>query len=347
MSDDGGRREFELAVELDPDAYQDDDDDIDDDVDDDDKATASKTTKTTGDDDEDNEKGDANEIETFERALDDVFGYDVNAARDAKWMKDWRRIATNARVRTSSLTHDERRRVFERWKTKRMSDSARERGEKRKHAGEKEMEARRVEREGRALAAREREAMRERGRAEMDARVRLRELSDVEHERAFVVMCAEKVKTYARTYEEAFAREFAYDARSDAGKLRGGERRARELYEEHRASVEKTLKTSFVRLCAKILDRSVARAVAAGAGERGGTVETVFGGALSYANALEKEYELVDDAVFHLVPDDDRKKMWTSVARDVLARHDVVVENDKRPVSVRQESASESASDEE
>ena len=46
----------------------------------------------------------------------------------------------------------------------------------------------------------------------------------------------------------------------------------------------------------------------------------------SYARAADEErgeLDLVDDVMFTLVPEDDKKTMWSACAKEILARHDV------------------------
>ena len=79
------------------------------------------------------------------------------------------------------------------------------------------------EREQAALRAREIEANRAREQAEYVAKKRKAETLEAEAERAFEALCAEKVKTYARSYDEAWTRDLQYDAlgRNNVDALRG------------------------------------------------------------------------------------------------------------------------------
>ena len=59
------------------------------------------------------------------------------------------------------------------------------------------------------------------------------------------------------------------------------------------------------------------------------SLDALFDGAASYARAADEErgeLDLVDDVMFTLVPEDDKKTMWSACAKEILARHDVRLE---------------------
>ena len=270
--------------------------------------------------------GKARGVRAFEDMCDEVIGTGAVAA-NATWQRAITKLQRDGRFKTALATHNERRGAFEGWKAK-ARDGLKKRSGGGDGGGEEGRKKTKYEREQAALRAREIEANRAREQAEYVAKKRKAETLEAEAERAFEALCAEKVKTYARSYDEAWTRDLQYDAlgRNNVDALRGGELRARELFEAHRERVEKTLKSEFSKLCARVLDRLIVAAIDAGVGENRGTVDSIFAGALSYAKACEEEYELIDEAVFNLVPDADRASMWTSCATDILARHDIIVD---------------------
>jgi len=267
-------------------------------------------------------------VRAFEDMCDEVIGTGAVAA-NATWQRAITKLQRDGRFKTALATHNERRGAFEGWKAKARDGLKKRSGSGGDGGGEEGARKKtKYEREQAALRAREIEANRAREQAEYVAKKRKAETLEAEAERAFEALCAEKVKTYARSYDEAWTRDLQYDAlgRNNVDALRGGELRARELFEAHRERVEKTLKSEFSKLCARVLDRLIVAAIDAGVGENKGTVDSIFAGALSYAKASEEEYELIDEAVFNLVPDADRASMWTSCATNILARHDIIVD---------------------
>jgi hypothetical protein len=273
--------------------------------------------------------GKARGVRAFEEMCDEVIGTGAVAA-NATWQRAITKLQRDGRFKTALATHNERRGAFEGWKAKARDGLKKRSGSGGGDGGGEEGARKKTkyEREQAALRAREIEATRAREQAEYVAKKRKAETLEAEAERAFEALCAEKVKTYARSYDEAWTRDLQYDAlgRNNVDALRGGELRARELFEAHRERVEKTLKSEFSKLCARVLDRLIVSAIDAGVGENKGTVDSIFAGALSYAKASEEEYELIDEAVFNLVPDADRASMWTSCASNILARHDIIVD---------------------
>lgn len=264
------------------------------------------------------------------------------SAADARWERWLMKIQRDARFKALK-THSERRTAFEAFV--REAKAAREAEKKRKRDGERggDDDAGRRRREE-AIRARERETAASRERDERDARRRKTELRIKEAEEAFTALCAERVKTYSRSYDEAYERDLAGDpmGRDDVSAI--GERRARELYEAHRASVEATLKTEFDKLARRILDRLVVQAMSDGVNasiaRRASSIslDAAFDGALAYARAAQDDFELIDDVLFVVTPDEDKRKIWNKCAIEILARHDVVV---------RQEDENEDAADEE
>lgn len=264
------------------------------------------------------------------------------SAADARWERWLMKIQRDARFKALK-THSERRTAFEAFV--REAKAAREAEKKRKRDGERggDDDAGRRRREE-AIRARERETAASRERDERDARRRKTELHIKEAEEAFTALCAERVKTYSRSYDEAYERDLAGDpmGRDDVSAI--GERRARELYEAHRASVEATLKTEFDKLARRILDRLVVQAMSDGVNasiaRRASSIslDAAFDGALAYARAAQDDFELIDDVLFVVTPDEDKRKIWNKCAIEILARHDVVV---------RQEDENADAADEE
>ena len=276
----------------------------------------------------------------FEAMCDEVLGTGANAA-NATWARAMMKLQRDSRFKTTLATHNERRGAFEAWKAKardglkmkkRSASGGGEEDEDRTTTTTTTTKKTKYERGQAALRAREIEANRAREHAEYMANKRKAETLELEAERAFEALCAEKVKTYARSYDEAWTKDLQYDAlgRNNVEALRGGERRARELFEAHRARVEKTLKSEFAKLCARVLDRLIVAAIDLGVGEKTGTVDSIFAGALSYSKASEEEYELIDDALFALIPDADRASTWASRAADILARHDIIVDEQQQ-----------------
>lgn len=266
------------------------------------------------------------------------------SAADARWERVLLKIQRDARFKALK-THSERRTAFEAFV--REAKAAREAEKKRKRDGERggggDDDAGRRRREE-AIRARERETAASRERDERDARRRKTEMRIKEAEEAFTALCAERVKTYSRSYDEAYERDLAGDpmGRDDVSAI--GEGRARELYEAHRASVEATLKTEFDKLARRILDRLVVQAMSDGVNasiaRRASSIslDAAFDGTLAYARAAQDDFELVDDVLFVVTPDEDKRKIWNKCAIEILARHDVVV---------RQEDENEDAASEE
>jgi hypothetical protein len=124
--------------------------------------------------------------------------------------------------------------------------------------------------------------------------------------------------------------------RDDVSRLRGGEARARTLYEAHRLAVEASLKAEFEKLARRIIDKLVVRELSdetaaneARARRRASALDVIFDGALAYARAAEDEFELVDDVLFAFVSDGDKKQIWTECAIDILSRHGVKIGDDR------------------
>jgi hypothetical protein len=229
-------------------------------------------------------------------------------------------------------THSERRAAFEALRRRAMEEKRRAERRRRARDDADDADARRA----RALRARESEASERRRRDEREARFRRERLLDDEAEAAFKALCAERVKTYTRSYDEAFRRDLVGDpmGRDDVSRLRGGETRARALYEAHRVAVEASLKAEFEKLARRIIDKLVVREMsdetaANEARRRASSLDVVFDGALSYARAAEDEFELVDDVLFAFVSDGDKKKIWTERAIDILSRHGVEIGDDR------------------
>lgn len=276
-------------------------------------------------------KSRSNDEEKFREMLREKLGA---SAADARWERALMKIQRDARFKALK-THSERRTAFEAFV--REAKAAREAEKKRKRDGERGDggdDAGRRRREE-AIRARERETAASRERDERDARRRKTEMRIKEAEEAFTALCGERVKTYSRSYDEAYERDLAGDpmGRDDVSAI--GETRARELYEAHRAAVEATLKTEFDKLARRILDRLVVQAMSDGVNasiaRRASSIslDAAFDGALAYARAAQDDFELVDDVLFVVTPDEDKRKIWNKCAVEILARHDVVVRQDE------------------
>ena len=347
-------------VDFDPDAYGLDDDDgtvgergehrDDDDVDDDDDEIVDSNAKRKNTDASDVDVGYAAvvtamksrsmDVEKFREMLREKLG---GSAADARWERSLMKIQRDARFKALK-THSERRTAFEAFV--REAKAAREAEKKRKRDGGErgDDDAGRKRREE-AIRARERETAMRRERDERDARRRKTELRIKEAEEAFKALCAERVKTYSRSYDEAYERDLAGDpmGRDDVSTL--GERRARELYEAHRAGVEATLKTEFDKLARRILDRLVVQAMSDGVNasiaRRASSIslDAAFDGALAYARAAQDDFELIDDVLFVVTPDEDKRKIWNKCAIEILARHEVVVKDENEDVADEEDGA--------
>lgn len=265
------------------------------------------------------------EIAAFDAMLDETFPGTSGA--DARWERALGKMARDARFK-AVRTHGERRSCFDAFVRRKREERDAAKKRKREEGAEDA-----VVRRERAMRAREAEARDARRRDEREARKRKERLREQEAEDGFRALCAERVKTYSRSYEEA---DLFGDpmGRDDVSALAGGETRARQIYEEHRASVEETLTREFGKLVRKILDRLIVTAVSDDASAEtarrdaasGASLDALFDGAVSYARATDEEdgeLDLVDDVMFTLVPDDDKKKMWSACAKEILARHDV------------------------
>ena len=310
------------GVVLDPDAYDDD---------------ATDGTRGEGSEDFDAQWRRATtekraDVEAFEAMVRARLG---DGLADARWERALMKMRRDARFRALK-THSERRAAFDALR-RRAAEEKRE-GERRRRAARGEDEADADARRARALRAREAEASERRRRDEREARFRKERLLDDEAEAAFRALCAERVKTYARSYDEAFRRDLVGDpmGRDDVSRLRGGEARARTLYEAHRLAVEASLKAEFEKLARRIIDKLVVRELSdetaaneARARRRASALDVIFDGALAYARAAEDEFELVDDVLFAFVSDGDKKQIWTECAIDILSRHGVKIGDDR------------------
>ena len=268
------------------------------------------------------------DVETFEAMARERLG---DGLADARWERAVMKMQRDARFR-ALRTHSERRAAFEALRRRAMEEKRRAERRRRARDDADDADARRA----RALRARESEASERRRRDEREARFRRERLLDDEAEAAFKALCAERVKTYTRSYDEAFRRDLVGDpmGRDDVSRLRGGETRARALYEAHRVAVEASLKAEFEKLARRIIDKLVVREMsdetaANEARRRASSLDVVFDGALSYARAAEDEFELVDDVLFAFVSDGDKKKIWTELAIDILSRHGVEIGDDR------------------
>ena len=357
--DDDGVDGVDDDVDFDPDAYGLDDDDgtvgergehrDDDDVgDDDDGVDSNAKRKNTDASDVDvgyaavvtAMKSRSMDVEKFREMLREKLG---GSAADARWERSLMKIQRDARFKALK-THSERRTAFEAFV--REAKAAREAEKKRKRDGGErgDDDAGRKRREE-AIRARERETAMRRERDERDARRRKTEMRIKEAEEAFKALCAERVKTYSRSYDEAYERDLAGDpmGRDDVSTL--GERRARELYEAHRAGVEATLKTEFDKLARRILDRLVVQAMSDGVNasiaRRASSIslDAAFDGALAYARAAQDDFELIDDVLFVVTPDEDKRKIWNKCAIEILARHEVVVKDENEDVADEEDGA--------
>ena len=341
-TDDDGRRrmadettENEEDVCFDPDAYEDDDDDEDEGRggkdDDDDDGTRPTTTGAGPTIDDALRRATAErreEMDAFDAMLVEKFPGTTGA--DARWERALSKISRDARFRAVGA-HGARRSCFDAF-VRRMREEREVEKKRKREVGAEDA----VMRRERAMRAREAEARDARRRDEFEARRRKERLRDREAEDGFRALCAERVKTYSRSYEEADLFDDPM-GRDDVSALAGGEARARQIYEEHRAAVEETLKREFGKLVRRILDRLIVAAVsdesAAETARRdaasGASLDALFDGAASYARAADEErgeLDLVDDVMFTLVPEDDKKTMWSACAKEILARHDVRLE---------------------
>ena len=276
-------------------------------------------------------KSRSNDEEKFREMLREKLGA---SAADARWERALMKIQRDARFKALK-THSERRTAFEAFV--REAKAAREAEKKRKRDGERGDggdDAGRRRREE-AIRARERETAARRERDERDARRRKTEMRIKEAEEAVTALWGERVKTESRSYDEAYESDLAGDpmGRDDVSAI--GETRARELYEAHRAAVEATLKTEFDKLARRILDRLVVQAMSDGVNasiaRRASSIslDAAFDGALAYTRAAQDDFELVDDVLFVVTPDEDKRKIWNKCAVEILARHDVVVRQDE------------------
>lgn len=281
---------------------------------------------------------------TFTSLLEEKFP--GTSAADVRWERALMKIQRDARF-GALRTHAERRNAFESFARRKREERSAAAGRKKRRDGESgenrgDENGREInpeERAARAIRAREAEAAEAKRRSEREAKRQKFLLSERAAEDAFRALCAERVKTYARSYEEAFERDLLGDpmGRDDVSALRGGEERARELYEEHRASLERTLKAEYEKLVRKLIDKLVVDAssdeVALVAAKRdpSATLDSAFAGAVSYARCADEEGgapELIDDVLFAFVADVDKEKIWNTCARDILARHGVDVVDD-------------------
>ena len=271
----------------------------------------------------------AADVRVFESLLLEKFPGTMIA--DVRWERALMKIQRDARF-GALRTHAERRNAFE-------SLVRRKREEKSVGTKKIHREIDPEERAMRAIRAREAEAAEAKRQSEREAKRQKSLLAEHASEDSFRALCAERVKTYTRSYEEAFEDLLAGDpmGRDDVSALRGGEGRARELYEEHRASVERTLKAEYEKLAKKLIDRLVVDAssdeVALIAAKRdsSATLDSAFAGAVSYARCADEEGgvpELVDDVLFAFVADVDKEKIWNACARDILARHGIDIVDD-------------------
>ena len=130
------------------------------------------------------------------------------------------------------------------------------------------------------------------------------------------------MKTYSRSYEEADLFDDPM-GRDDVSALAGGGAREADL-REHRAAVEETLKREFGKLVRRILDRLIVAAVSdesaaetldatprPGRSTRSSTARR----RTRAADEERGELDLVDDVMFTLVPEDDKKTMWSACAK--------------------------------
>ena len=266
-------------------------------------------------------------IARFEALLEETFPN--GAIASVRWDRVVMKTQRDARFGMVG-THAERRAAFEAYARRRRDDMANARAPNASVKRRRDPEA-----EARALRAREAEAMRSTREAERVSARRKDALFADAADAAFSAMCAERVKTYTRSYEESFDRDLAGDplGRDDVSKLRGGESRARELYAEHVARVERTLKTEFEKLARKMIDIKVVEAVSDDSAlteaqdDGHATIDSVFDGAISYRRAAEEDFELIDHVLFAFVSDEDKVKIWNACSLEILKRHGVKIKS--------------------
>ena len=323
-------KENEEDVCFDPDAYEDaeDDDEGRRGNDDDDDGTQTTTGTTIDDASRRATTERRTEMDAFDAMLVEKFPGTTGA--DARWERALSKISRDARFRAVGA-HGARRSCFDAF-VRRMREEREVEKKRKREVGAEDA----VMRRERAMRAREAEARDARRRDEFEARRRKERLRDREAEDGFRALCAERVKTYSRSYEEADLFDDPM-GRDDVSALAGGKARVRQIYEEQRAAVEETLKREFGKLVRRILDRLIVAAVSDGSAAEtarrdaasGASLDALFDGAASYARAADEErgeLDLVDDVMFTLVPEDDKKTMWSACAREILARHDVRLE---------------------